>query len=562
MQRNFHRAFIAVLMLSIFVAHPVQAAKSYFAERFDVQIDIQENGSILVTETVEFQFIGDPFTYVVREIAATNTDGITFLNASMDGAPLSPGTRPGQVEVQEGDPLRVTWHFAPTSNKSHIFVVHYRADGVIRKGDADTLIWRAVPENHDYRIAHSTITLAYPSRARLTEQPTLELNFDATWEDGRVVLTAGGLAENEDLILTARFAPGSLTERSPLWQFRAEQAAAAVARALPVGTIVGIVTLLMGGLGLMTLIRANGRDMNPGLVMTTAYPPSDVSPAIVGKLTGQQHGFMGSIFDLAQRGVLEILEQSGFWGTKKYLLVRSSLAALPVAHEQGLLEALFGPNKTQLNMNEIATRLTTSSELYNEPLENELIQRGWLDLERKHRRARLSAGGALMLILSIGVLILSLVGASASLSENSDRLPWLAAAAGISVGLLVLSIVLLVYGRTYSVLTASGEEEAVRWRGFAEYLKHVSLGDEPTIRPDVFEKYLAYAAVFGLGAGWAKHFQDLGGIPLPVWFHALAGSEADFGGIVAVMSASDSTGASAGGDGGAGASGGGSSGAG
>jgi hypothetical protein len=120
----------------------------------------------------------------------------------------------------------------------------------------------------------------------------------------------------------------------------------------------------------------------------------------------------------------------------------------------------------------------------------------------------------------------------------------------------------LVYGATYSQLTAAGEEQAARWKGFADYLKHVGKGREPAIRPDYFQKYLAYAAVFGLGASWAKYFQNLGGVPLPVWFHAMAGSNSDFGAIVAVMSASDSAGASAGGDGSAGASGGGASGAG
>jgi uncharacterized membrane protein len=119
----------------------------------------------------------------------------------------------------------------------------------------------------------------------------------------------------------------------------------------------------------------------------------------------------------------------------------------------------------------------------------------------------------------------------------------------------------VVYGATYSTLTPAGEEQATRWRGFAEYLKQVSRGKEPAIRPDYFERYLAYAAVFGLGSHWAKYFQDLGGVPLPIWFHATAGSHADFGAIVAVMSASDTSGAGASG-GGAGASGGGSSGAG
>jgi len=91
----------------------------------------------------------------------------------------------------------------------------------------------------------------------------------------------------------------------------------------------------------------------------------------------------------------------------------------------------------------------------------------------------------------------------------------------------------------------------------------VSKGKEPAIRPDYFERYLSYAAVFGLGKKWAEYFQTLGGVPLPIWFHATAGSNANFGAIVAVMSTSDSAGASAGGGGGgAGASGGGSSGAG
>jgi uncharacterized membrane protein len=102
----------------------------------------------------------------------------------------------------------------------------------------------------------------------------------------------------------------------------------------------------------------------------------------------------------------------------------------------------------------------------------------------------------------------------------------------------------------------------MRWKGFAEYLKQVSKGKEPAISADVFERYLAYAAVFGLGANWAKYFQQLGGVPLPIWFHAMAGSDGDFGAMVAVMSASDSASASSGGDGGGGASGGGSSGAG
>jgi hypothetical protein len=43
---------ILIVMISLLVPNPVRAAKSYYAESFDAQIDIQENGSILVKETV------------------------------------------------------------------------------------------------------------------------------------------------------------------------------------------------------------------------------------------------------------------------------------------------------------------------------------------------------------------------------------------------------------------------------------------------------------------------------------------------------------------------------
>lgn len=565
MKRKLSVTLILVLLASLFVTSPALAAKSYYAERFDVQIDIQENGSAIVTETVEFHFSGDPFTYAFREISGTETDGLTFLDASMDGVPMPQGTGHGQVQVEAGNPLKVTWHFSPTFDAAHVFTVRYRAEGVIRKGDADTLIWRAIPEDHDYSINHATIIVTYPPKATLLGQPTLDWNYDSKWEQGRFILTTSGLAEDEDLILTAKFSPNSLTQAAPQWQVQKERTDAATSKALPIGVISGIATLVLGGLGLFTYARANARELNLSPLLSTANPPSDVSPAIVGKLTGQHHNFMSAIFDLAQRGVLEVQEEKGFWGTKNHVLAhrgQDRMAALK-PFEQGLMEALFKPGETEISMNEVATRLGMKSNLFDKPLEQELIQRGWLDEERKGKRTWLTAAGIVMIFLSI---IVGFIGTAAGGIVSSRNPAWFTAVAvlvGLSAGLFILSIPLLIYAGTFSILTPAGEEQAARWKGFAEYLKQVSKGREPAIRPDYFERYLAYAAVFGLGAGWAKYFQNLGGVPLPIWFHATAGNDGDFGALVAVMSASDSAGA--GGDGGAGAggaSGGGSSGAG
>ncbi len=307
MSKKLSISLMIALIISLFAIRPALAAKTYRAERFDVQVDIQEDGSALVTETIEFRFEGGDFTYAFREVSATNTDSITFLDASMDGASLPQGTLSGQVEVEAGNPLKVTWHFPAASDAAHVFTLRYRADGVIRKGNADAIIWRAIPEDHDYSIANSTITLIYPRGATLLEEPTLSRNFESTSEAGRIILTSSGLANDEDLVLTAKFTPGSLTQAMPQWQSRSEQ----TARAVPVGLIAGVAALFFGGLGLFSYIRTNKRELNISAAVITSTPPADISPAIVGKLTGQAYAFMGTIFDLAQRGALEVREEKG-----------------------------------------------------------------------------------------------------------------------------------------------------------------------------------------------------------------------------------------------------------
>jgi hypothetical protein len=79
-----------------------------------------------VTETIDFRFVGGPFTYVYRNLPTDHTDGITDIAASMDGASLPQGKNAGEVEVSSGNPIQVTWHFTPTSDATRRFVLTYR----------------------------------------------------------------------------------------------------------------------------------------------------------------------------------------------------------------------------------------------------------------------------------------------------------------------------------------------------------------------------------------------------------------------------------------------------
>jgi uncharacterized protein (TIGR04222 family) len=314
-------------------------------------------------------------------------------------------------------------------------------------------------------------------------------------------------------------------------------------------------------MGLFTYIRVNRRELNlpaQGLLLT---PPADLPPAVAGKLLGLSNNVIGVLLDLAQRGLLTLREEKGTWGTTHYILERTQASPNLRPHEQALLTLGFKPGENQANLAEIGSRMAHSGSPFDQSLEDELIQRGWFDPQRKEKRNGLVAVGFLALLGGMGLFITGAIGIGVMLISQPVIATISAILAGFGGGAFALSIPLLIYAGTYSLLTPTGEEQKIRWNSFRAYLDQVSHGREPALRPDTFERYLALAAVFGLGAAWAKHFQTLGGIPLPAWFQSLAGSDGgDMSAMLGVMTASDSSSYSGGADGGS--SGGDSSGAG
>src|SRR6266571_2573931 len=168
-----HRLFIALSLLMLLLGQRLAIpAKEDSADRFDVAIAVQEGGSLIVTEAVTFKFVGGPFTFVFRDIPTDKTDGISILSASMDDQAMHQGTGAGQVEIAYGNPVKVTWHFAPVADQTHTFVLTYKVVGVFQKeSDADVLNWEALPTNYDYAIRSSTISVSYPDRAILPGTP-------------------------------------------------------------------------------------------------------------------------------------------------------------------------------------------------------------------------------------------------------------------------------------------------------------------------------------------------------------------------------------------------------
>ncbi|MCX6030680.1 MAG: DUF2207 domain-containing protein [Chloroflexi bacterium] len=546
------------------------AGKSYSADRFDVDATIAKDGSLQVTETILFRFTGGPFTYVWRKLPAGYTDGISDVTASMDGKLLPRGTGAGQVELENDNPIKITWRFASTSDSTHTFVLTYRMAGVVRQeADADRLLWNALPNDHNYRIAQASVKVSYPTSAQLIPASAGIRRGKGTATTGlnSVTFTAENLSSDAPLQVEMRFRPGSLIETPPAWQTRSAQARLSA----PTFGGAAVAVLLLGVLGLIALWNGRRREAPEKPAFTYSAlscrptaPPSDLAPAIAGALNGSGSqpswaNAVATLFDLARRGVLRIDESAQRTWYRKHDFVLDLLdqPANLRPHEAGLLRLLFegkkGATATSVKLSDLRNRLATRLKWFNEPLKEEMRAAGFLEPERTKTRNSFFLIGVLLLAVMLAGLVLAVV-----LVPRFEGWPFL-----ILGSLFVLSLTAFVMGAAYSPLSDRGSQEAAAWQGFYEYLRDVTRGREPAWDLRQFERYLPYAASYGLAEKWAKAFKERGGAEIPVWFHAVAAApDQAMGAFIAFTAASHSTGSSGGAGGAGGAAGGGGSGAG
>jgi hypothetical protein len=553
-------SFVALSLL--FSPWRAPVAKSYSADRFDVDVAVQADGSLVVTERLTLRFVGGPFTYVYRHLPTEYTDGINVISASVDGVPLSEGKDAGQVEIIGRDPVKVTWHFAPTSDSTHTFDLTYRVWGVVRKeSDADVLIWQALPDEYEYSIAASTIRVTYPDTASLLGTPEVQKGT-ATIEQGANTVTfdARDLKPNATLIVALRFGAGSLIEAAPQWQTRGTSSDRG---GLVFALIGSIVAALVVALLVVFLSRARVPSSARGETPLT-LPPSALPPAIAGVLmhngsvdtTWAWAYALGACFDLAQRGVIAIeeVERTSWLRGRDFVFRLNSTNTALRPHERGVIEMFFREKsglQSEVRLSKLQNNLYSRLKPFSQSLKAECESLGFFDAERQRRRTARIVWGVLLMLLGVGLIVVT-----ALLMSALGVLPFLAA-----VGISLFGFVLTLVGAASSPLSEDFQQAALEWKSFAQYLRDVTRQRDTLVHRDQFEGYLSYAAAFGMAETWARYLKKHEDIEVPAWFRALAAEDGGRGAFVAMTAASSSAGAASA-AGAAGAAGGGASGAG
>ncbi len=557
---------LAALVAALIGAPAVLGAKSYAAERFDVALAVQEDGSVLVTETVVYRFSGGPFTYAYRDIPTNYTDGVIVESVSMDGQAMPDGDQAGQVEISEDrNAIEVRWHFEPAVDSTHSFELTYRALGVLRLAPAaDLLRWQALPNDHDYWIESTTVTVIYPKAVQLATAPGLNRGQAAiTAEPGQARFTAQNLKPNANFTLEMGFAPRSLITQPPRWQAAEDARAAASARLALPSALTGGLLALFGVGGIMGFTR---RFARPGVTFDRSLrptsPSTSLSPALAAAVSkdgasGDWSQALATLFDLSARGIVRIEESptKKWYRPHDFILQRLQSPSDLRPHEEALIELVFKRKnelRSSVALSDIKNGLATRLGGFKKAVEQELAALGLLDPARKRAQRQLELAGFVLLILASILFLLVLIATG----------PIWALLLPVG-GLAIVAIAALIASAVVSPLSEVGETERQQQRGFGEHLRAVTAGKEPVNLASGFETLLPWAAGFGLLDKWVKFFQKKGELTVPPWFASLsrAGDGSDIVIFATMMNSVNAAGSSSGGAGG-GAAGGGGSGAG
>ena len=521
---------LAVMLLAV----PATSAQDRTLEwhRWDVDVQINADGSFDVRETYEIEFIGGPFTFGYREIPTDQVEALqNFSVSDQSGTTYTEGfsERPNTFYVtRDGGSEVVTWYFPAATNETRVFTVDYTVVGglIISEEVGERFFWKAIGPDHAYPIGSSTVTVTLPPGATVDRSiepatfgppATYEISQDGT----TVTYYAEDIRANQEFEVGVRFPHGFVPAEKPSWQAEYEQEQTWNDRFRPIFNLGlgALAVLILGGglLGIYFLWSGRGRDPDVGPVPEyLSEPPSDLPPGVVGTLLDEQadmQDIIATLVDLARRGVIEMQEIDrpvflGLSSTKQFVFRRVGTDESLRPYEKTLISKMFG-RKQEVELEDLQNKFYTAVPTLQNQLYEEAVKLDLFPKNPKSVRSRWLSIGVLGLVAAFGVGFC----AAGVLVDRIEAIlcPF------VSLG--IVSTALLIASRAMPVKTRHGAEEAAKWSAFKTYLQNTEYYTDLKEVTDQFDKYLPYAIALGLERTWLNKFSRVPGTPIPPWYY-------------------------------------------
>jgi uncharacterized protein (TIGR04222 family) len=510
-------------------AQTAEAIRSY-----DVVIEIREDGDLLITETIDYDFGANERHGIFRDVPTRLIYDDTYDRVyRLEVESVTATGAPDDVEVTEegisthirvGDPDE-------TVTGRHTYTIVYRVEGALNGfPDRDELYWNAIGTEWSVPIerAHALVRApaAIPRVACFqgyegSPEPCVGRaeGSDARFEPSRT------LGPSEGLTVVVELPKGAVPDPEPILQ---ERWAFQRAFSLNVGTVAASAGLLaVLGFWLSRLLWRTGRDRRfLGSAIDQIHgsasggdeavpigegdaeapvefaPPEELRPGQIGTLLDERANVVdvtATIVDLATRGYLVIHEipKEGWFGKADWRLMRQPAPGEELLrYEMSLLDAIFeGAGDDQVLVSELKAKFAERLHTVQDELYQDAVRRGWFAEHPDKVRKQWSARGLMLTVVGGGSIYVL--------------------ARWTHLGLLGLPVVLAGLGLLFSASrmparTAAGTALVRRVRGFRVVIDkaetHISRWAE---QENVFTRFLPYAIVFGLTEKWARAFEGL-----------------------------------------------------
>ncbi|HMQ53198.1 MAG TPA: DUF2207 domain-containing protein, partial [Anaerolineae bacterium] len=522
---------LSLLYLNIKPYPALAQDKTLVWERYDVNIAVQTNGDLLVEEIQEISFTSGSFSFGFAAIPLDRVERIAdvrvaeLINGQERSYTANSSQPYGFTTTRIDDNLEITWYFPPTANTTHTYILRYRVIGGLRIYEGgDQVWWKAIPPDHNFAINSATVTVTPPGifakDQMVVEAYGAPLSGNPSYTDrGQVVFQAQDIPPDQELEVRVQFPHGVVQAAPPDWQAAADRVQSLGPVVQLLAGALGLFFLVGGPVGVYILWYLRGRDEPSSLgVNYMSEPPSDLPAAVAGTLLDERadvKDIIASLLDLAQRGAIRMQEETspgvlGLVTNREFVfhLVDPGQATYP--HEKRLLERLFGKNyerKTR-RLDELRNSFYATIPVLQRMLYDEVIEQGYFNQSPEQVRSRWQGLAFLGLLVAAGagVCLFVLFAADYSLVVICP-----------AVGLLIGMLSLLVVSHHMPRKTATGTEEAAKWRAFRRYLQNIEAYSDLESIKDKFAQYLPYATAFGLEQRFIRTFSALD-TPAPTWW--------------------------------------------
>lgn len=242
--------FSAVILLFVTPTSSEAQVKEYHYDRIDVDIEVNEDSTAVVTEKLTYEFNGT-FRGVFREITLEDEqnvercrqnsalqcggfDYIQVLEVYDDNGELIPEDEYTISEVYDSsfaeNRLRIEWVFSDSGrnfrNETFSFTVKYKVYGSIGyfpEDNYDLLYWNAIFGDHEVRVDNVAIDIKFPGDVELDRNDLTVPGYafdEYQWEynstNNSFTLITGNLRPYDELTLLLRLKEGVIDEPAKL----------------------------------------------------------------------------------------------------------------------------------------------------------------------------------------------------------------------------------------------------------------------------------------------------------------------------------------------------------